>query len=502
MSFGFLFSSPIFYLKVSEDNGTEHVMKSDSECIVGKASEQRKINASEQLTETATEQLIGDDSEKVIGNTTEPLIGNDTNVMETATEKLIGNASKKVIKNTTDTHMGNDTNVRENATEKLIGNASEKVIKNTTEPHMGNDTKAKDKATEQQQGNASEQNRSSSTKTVRHGPEKVVCDVCNLTLTRSNLSRHMLRKHDHSFYEATCVDALQGLYLVNKSKRGTQSPLHVQYKNSGKMHTVVCENKNCEHAKKIRFLSGKGSFTCQHILACQNVISHSEKVEIRSETVDSCLKEKIINEDSAKQVRESMTLSSESNTPIIAEMDRKRNSRDRYRFFSVIEKNQHHWSIFKRVITSFDTVSKEFHCKCISIKRNCVHKSITKCYLVQTNPELIKSSSEEDVEGFQKSRTDETASESLRLKSDSGKVLYPPSGAKIQEMVQYIYKNKKIPYCLAEESTDMMHENIPKTSFHPRENICSTCKGPLTQEVLITRSAKIVTMQGVLSGKY
>ncbi|ROL55332.1 hypothetical protein DPX16_22808 [Anabarilius grahami] len=79
---------------------------------------------------------------------------------------------------------------------------------------------------------------------------------------------------------------------------------------------------------------------------------------------------------------------------------------------------------------------------------------------------------------------------------------YPPKGEGLKQMVQYIYHNKKLPEPLSDVFTeDLKEEDIPKHLI-PEEEFCSQCPGPvrLSAPVLITRSAKVAMLTGVVTG--
>ncbi len=125
-----------------------------------------------------------------------------------------------------------------------------------------------------------------------------------------------------------------------------------------------------------------------------------------------------------------------------------------------------------------------------------MHKSIAKWHLFQTQKSL-----------FRKVRTTERTDpipSCQHQTEDLQDQQYPPNDAIIKKMVFYLLKEKRLP---ADLSKELINGLQPKCEFPrsliPQETFCSQCKGNqlLSEPILITSRAKILTFTGVVEGK-
>ncbi|KAI7789432.1 putative HMG domain-containing protein 3-like [Triplophysa rosa] len=121
--------------------------------------------------------------------------------------------------------------------------------------------------------------------------------------------------------------------------------------------------------------------------------------------------------------------------------------------------------------------------------------SIAKWHLNQTRPELFLKVICTDSDVFdtfaESGREDVHTEESL---------LYPPNGRALTAIVLYLLDNKKLPNVLPKDVCSPQNiESLPKHLI-PLETFCTVCPGkiPLSDPILITQKAKIVTFTGIL----
>ncbi len=88
-------------------------------------------------------------------------------------------------------------------------------------------------------------------------------------------------------------------------------------------------------------------------------------------------------------------------------------------------------------------------------------------------------------------------------KDDAENTVYPPTNEDLKKMVQYIFTNKTIPSSLPISTTDLNEKEFPKVLV-PNEMLCSSCleHAPLSDPLLISNKAKIVTTVGIIEGRY
>lgn len=145
----------------------------------------------------------------------------------------------------------------------------------------------------------------------------------------------------------------------------------------------------------------------------------------------------------------------------------------------------------------YNARTNSWHCPCIQSRRSCPHKYIAKWHLFQKYPELFRSkkSTETCIE------VDQTSPDNDDDLPDGG-THYPPNGTMLKNMVTYLYEQKKIPAILPRELCCQVHDNAFPKLLVPDEMFCTFChdKTPLSDPILITSKARIVTMNGIVEG--
>ncbi len=144
----------------------------------------------------------------------------------------------------------------------------------------------------------------------------------------------------------------------------------------------------------------------------------------------------------------------------------------------------------------YDSKKIAWSCPCNKTKQSCVHKSIDKWHLFQTQKSLFRKVRTTE-------RTDPIPSPPHQTE-DLQDQQYPPNEAGIKKMVLYLLKEKRLPADLPKELVNGLR---PKCEFPrrliPEETFCSQCKENhmLSEPILITSRAKILTFTGVIEGK-
>ncbi|XP_077365645.1 uncharacterized protein LOC144009664 [Festucalex cinctus] len=162
-------------------------------------------------------------------------------------------------------------------------------------------------------------------------------------------------------------------------------------------------------------------------------------------------------------------------------------------YVSVRETDISYYCRFGRVIVFFDKKRNTWHCPCGKTNISCPHKSIAKWHLNQTHPELfckVKSIDSDVFEYFDKDNIQD---------DHNAETVYPPAGNHLTAMVLYLLKNKKIPTVLPDDVSSPPNIIALPRHLIPLETFCALCPGktPLSDPVLITKKAKIVTFNGV-----
>lgn len=164
------------------------------------------------------------------------------------------------------------------------------------------------------------------------------------------------------------------------------------------------------------------------------------------------------------------------------------------KYISVFEPTISSYSRLGRVIVTYDAKTISWHCPCARPRQSCLHKYVAKWHLFEVDRELSgKTRSVEadsitqhiptDVEGFEE---------------EEG-IQYPPEEQNLSQMVKYIYEKKKLPAVIP---SDVVNTTNFPLSFTPSEAFCTECSEvtPLSDPVIITSKARIVTMTNVIEG--
>ncbi|KAK0131592.1 hypothetical protein N1851_033697 [Merluccius polli] len=124
---------------------------------------------------------------------------------------------------------------------------------------------------------------------------------------------------------------------------------------------------------------------------------------------------------------------------------------------------------------------------------SCVHKNVAKWHLFHTEANL-----------FRRVRTVKDPESSHRPieedeDEDEENAQYPPEGNILRQMLTYIFEHKKIPTVLPPDK--LRPDKYPEQLF-PSELFCMECPAgtPLSEAVLITSKAKILTVTNVIEG--
>ncbi len=161
------------------------------------------------------------------------------------------------------------------------------------------------------------------------------------------------------------------------------------------------------------------------------------------------------------------------------------------RCVSVYEPHASYYAQLGRIMVTYDVKQNTWHCPCARSRRSCLHKYIAKWHLFQTEHQL-----------FRTVQSTEQTSPVLETVDDVD-LLYPPT-KELESMIQYIMNNKIIPAALPEHLRLPSFSSTYPTSLIPDEMFCQRCAGnvPLSDPLLITSKAKILTNTRVIHGKY
>lgn len=323
---------------------------------------------------------------------------------------------------------------------------------------------------------------------------KIKCPMCSLYLNKKNLSKHKLRKHLISEVDITakdhlrsqCIDSHNGVYAVAKSYKATAVPVHVIKKKSGSTNKMLCGEDRCEVIAGFRQRSGLTNSQCPHLRSVDFCYTHAEIEDLKSGLLEQLAANKWIGKDMARKCLDHQDQAAQHRAPLVTLVAL---GGSHCLYLSVFESKVSQYSRLGRVFVTYYVNRKLWHCDCSRGRIACLHKCVAKWYLFQTNKELFSSDAELD-----KSISMEDSS----TENSTGTV----SGEELKQMAKYIYNHKKLPSEFSEKIIQFDPETHILKHLIPAETVCQECPGhvSLTEPVLITNRAKIITVTGVIQG--
>lgn len=332
------------------------------------------------------------------------------------------------------------------------------------------------------------------------------CPFCDALMNKRNLQKHIGRKHTEgpmkdinakSHLTSQCIDKTNGMFAVLKTTKGHSVPLHVQYKTWGETHRVLCESKECQTCMELAQSGDLPSYQCKHIRSVTYCRGSAEEVSLTDETLTEMVRMRWLSEETEKMCLAQRELAQSHCAPLSVHTTI--GATTTKKCISVFEPNVYHHSQLSRIMVVYNTKLNKWFCPCAKMRRSCVHKHVARWHLFQTDRELFQPTS----------KTEETLPEDqfdcyLEGMDDTDEeTVYPPTGQRLENLVDYIFQNKKIPADLLENIRPLSTETNYPRSLWPNESVCQRCPEavPLSEPTLITQTAKILTSCSVIESK-
>ncbi|KAI7790646.1 hypothetical protein IRJ41_006318, partial [Triplophysa rosa] len=338
---------------------------------------------------------------------------------------------------------------------------------------------------------------------------RVTCIHCGIKINKRNLLVHNNRKHKQQVTEFSakrhlscqCIDAKNGIFAVDKSFFKPCSPIHVQKKTWGASQNITCELDECKTNSEFAVRSGILPYVCMHLkslLFCPRMDTASIilEEEVLSEMVDA----NIFGDARKKSCLSLQKAAADAGVPLsvrvtVGEPLSKKS-------FSIYEPKVMHHSRLGRLIAAYDSKKNSWHCPCAKARQSCPHKSIAKWHLFTTDRHLFRTL-ESDARPDPVEIHDDTEVHEFNARPSGVEgSAYPPDDAGLRRMVQYLLQKKGLPAQLPQHliTGSRSLQDIPR-QLMPNETTCIECAGHLSEPVLITAHAKLVTYTGVVDGK-
>ncbi|XP_039601812.1 uncharacterized protein LOC120524049 [Polypterus senegalus] len=340
---------------------------------------------------------------------------------------------------------------------------------------------------------------------------RVKCIHCGMVINKKNLRTHLGRKHmditenitARKHLKSQCIDRLNGIYAVEKSFFSPGTPIHVQKKTWGTNHSVICEMNQCNTHEELSMRDGFLPFECNHIKSLTFcTFSVEDQIFLKEEVLNQMVQLKWFGDEKKNICLRRKEMAIARAAPLSVELTIGAPLSKKY--ISVFEPKVSSYSRLGRVIVSYDTKTNSWSCPCNKSQRSCIHKTISKWHLFQTNKQLFENvmgtESDTMMDTFPQLSTDSLDEEDHE---ELERTIYPPDYAGVERMIQYLLKEKSLPASLPQSivNASSRYSGIPKVLI-PEETICTECPDfqILSDPMLITSKARVLAYTGVTEG--
>lgn len=328
--------------------------------------------------------------------------------------------------------------------------------------------------------------------------QKIKCSICNLCLHKKNLSKHKLRKHLISDTDITakdhlrsqCIDSHNGVYAVSKYYKTTAVPVHVIKKRSAGVNKMLCEEDRCEVIFQFQKEGGLPYSQCPHLRSVDFCINHARQEDLDPSVLEELVANNLIGKEMKAKCQKHHDHAAQNLAPLVSLADLGGNH---CLYFSVFEPKVTQNSKIGRLFVTYNIRGRFWHCDCSPGRISCLHKCLAKWYLLQTNRKLFSLNANQDA-----------VLENAESIESTPEIIQPPGDESLKQMAKYVYHQKKLPSTLPENLTQFEFEMQFSKQLIPAETVCQECPGQvcLTDPVLITDKARVVTSNGVINGAY
>ncbi|XP_072565367.1 uncharacterized protein, partial [Paramormyrops kingsleyae] len=328
----------------------------------------------------------------------------------------------------------------------------------------------------------------------------VKCTSCGLILNRRNLRIHLRRRHTpikmditaQNHLSAQCVDYTNGVFAVAKSFIAPSTPVRVIKRTWGPEQKTMCELDICRINAEFAERSNLRPFECHHI---QSLVycppARMDTPSLTEDVLQVMVHDKWFGEDKKERCLVRQREANDAGVPLSCLVTVCGPPYKKH--ISVYESTISYYSRLGRVVVRYNSKIISWHCPCANPRQSCIPKYVAKWHLFETDQAL-----------FRKTRSvEENITEHFPIDMESFDLEegapYSPEGKNLSRMVQYIFHKKKLPAIFPSDVVKTIHFPV---HFIPSETFCSEClePTPLSEPVLITSKAKILTITDVIEG--
>lgn len=237
--------------------------------------------------------------------------------------------------------------------------------------------------------------------------------------------------------------------------------------------------------------SGLSNYLCQHIRSATYATSTAKAESLSLNVLNEMVTSKWFGQGAKMDCLKRQQLAFINSAPLSVETICVSETK---KCISLYEPTVSHHSQVGRVTVVYDTKMNRWSCPCTNLRRSCIHSYIAKWHLFQTQRSIFRTVRS----------TEEVVIENVHRSDEDSSPIYPPRGAVLQKMVSYIKNKKKILSILPENVRHPVPDREYPRRLVPDETLCQKCVGtvPLSDPVLITKKAKILTNWCVIEGTF
>lgn len=239
--------------------------------------------------------------------------------------------------------------------------------------------------------------------------------------------------------------------------------------------------------------SGHQAFRCSHLRSLDFSSTPSNTCHLEEDTLSELVKQIWFTENKKEMCLARLKEATDQIAPLAVGV---KIGPPKKHYVSVLENKPSYYSRLGRVMVMYDAQRNSWHCPCVNARMSCPHKYVAKWFLFQTNRQLFKyvkstGTEEDNLDGHQ-----EGDKEKMEQPLGLGKEL-------LRRILKYIMDKKQYPTNFPENLCRGVFDPPPPKHIVPSEKFCTECGHnlPLSDPILITAKAKIVTLTCVYEGK-
>lgn len=196
--------------------------------------------------------------------------------------------------------------------------------------------------------------------------------------------------------QCICVDPVNGIFLVRRTVKGRDSPIHVQKKTGSSLNESWCELGTCMDSSRAAARGQHPAFECEHLQAVQNSDPYVEQIQL-----DESVLETMVMEFSQSCKKECKKLYDEARgsrkCPVYPWLPSAHMSQRWIHYSVYTSTTKHYWCKFNRCVVSYDTLEGIWKCACCPSRRGCIHKAMAKWFSFQAMPEKLHVQAQEKI---------------------------------------------------------------------------------------------------------